>query len=71
MNLKLFPNAFTYKNDVEVHLNVYGHTMQYKKEVELMIEVARSYIKSRTSGGETDNVASDPSNTAITEKSNA
>ncbi|XP_057514512.1 BAG-associated GRAM protein 1-like isoform X2 [Actinidia eriantha] len=44
---------------------------EYKKEVELMIEVARSYIKSKTSGGETDNVASAPSNTAIPEKSNA
>ncbi|PSS34832.1 BAG-associated GRAM protein [Actinidia chinensis var. chinensis] len=44
---------------------------EYKKEVELMIEVARSYIKSQTSGGETDNVASAPSSTAIPEKSNA
>ncbi|PSS32810.1 BAG-associated GRAM protein [Actinidia chinensis var. chinensis] len=43
---------------------------EYKKEVDLMIEVARSYIKSKTSGGETDNVASAPSDTAI-QKSNA
>ena len=55
----------------EVHLNVYGHIMQYKKEVELMIEVARSHIKLKISGGETDNFASAPSNTAIPEKSNA
>lgn len=34
---------------------------EYKKEVELMLDVARSYIKSRTSGGEIDNVASNPS----------
>lgn len=32
--------------------------MQYKKEVELMVEVARSYIRSKTGGGEVDNIAS-------------
>ncbi|KAG5560978.1 hypothetical protein RHGRI_004114 [Rhododendron griersonianum] len=31
---------------------------EYKKEVELMVEVARSYIRSKTGGGEVDNIAS-------------
>lgn len=31
---------------------------EYKKEVELMLEVARSYIRSKTGGGEVDNIAS-------------
>ncbi|XP_040362305.1 BAG-associated GRAM protein 1 isoform X3 [Rosa chinensis] len=34
---------------------------EYKKEVEVMLEVARSYIKSSTSAGETDKVTSSPS----------
>ncbi|KAL6203116.1 hypothetical protein ACLB2K_026819 [Fragaria x ananassa] len=34
---------------------------QYKKEVENMLEIARSYIKSNTSAGETDKAASSPS----------
>ncbi|CAI9770921.1 unnamed protein product [Fraxinus pennsylvanica] len=33
---------------------------EYKKEVDIMLEVARSYIKSKTSGGETDNITSSP-----------
>ncbi|XP_022849166.1 BAG-associated GRAM protein 1-like isoform X1 [Olea europaea var. sylvestris] len=35
-----------------------GAINEYKKEVDLMLEVARSYIKSKISGGETDNIAS-------------
>ncbi|KAM7486657.1 hypothetical protein LguiA_002666 [Lonicera macranthoides] len=34
---------------------------EYKKEVELMLDIARSYIKSRTSGSEIDDVAAPPS----------
>lgn len=46
--------------------------MQYKKEVELMLDIARSYIKPKTSASEIDVVAAPPSvvqennNTAIT-----
>ena len=35
--------------------------MQYKKEVETMLEVARSYIKSKTSGGEIEDAPSSSS----------
>lgn len=35
-------------------------TSQYKKEVDIMLEGARSYIKLKTSGGETDNITSSP-----------
>ncbi|XP_022848745.1 BAG-associated GRAM protein 1-like [Olea europaea var. sylvestris] len=35
-----------------------GAINEYKKEVDLMLEVARSYIKLKISGGETDNIAS-------------
>ncbi|KAK9288823.1 hypothetical protein L1049_017288 [Liquidambar formosana] len=35
-----------------------GAINEYKKEVELMLEVARSYIKSKTSGVETDKASS-------------
>ncbi|KAK9205725.1 hypothetical protein WN943_015994 [Citrus x changshan-huyou] len=38
-----------------------GAVNEYKKEVELMLETARSYIKTRTSGGETNNQSSTPS----------
>ncbi|GAY44778.1 hypothetical protein CUMW_084450 [Citrus unshiu] len=38
-----------------------GAVNKYKKEVELMLETARSYIKTRTSGGETNNQSSTPS----------
>ncbi|XP_022733669.1 BAG-associated GRAM protein 1-like isoform X2 [Durio zibethinus] len=38
-----------------------GAINEYKKEVELMLDVARSYIKSHTAGGETNNSASSPS----------
>ncbi|KAL9437181.1 hypothetical protein AB3S75_023097 [Citrus x aurantiifolia] len=38
-----------------------GAVNEYKKEVELMLETARSYIKTRTSGGETNNQLSTPS----------
>lgn len=34
--------------------------MQYKKEVGVMLDVARSYIKSHTTGGETNNSSSSP-----------
>lgn len=37
------------------------HEMQYKKEVETMLEVARSYIKSKTSGGEIEDAPSSSS----------
>ncbi|KAL6976136.1 BAG-associated GRAM protein 1 [Sarracenia purpurea var. burkii] len=40
---------------------------EYKKEVDLMIEMARSYVKSKTSGVEIDNIASLTSNTLIPE----
>ncbi|CAK9179361.1 unnamed protein product [Ilex paraguariensis] len=42
-----------------------GAINEYKKEVELMLEVARSYIKSKTSGGETENA---PSPNSITQE---
>lgn len=35
--------------------------MQYKKEVETMLEVARLYIKSKTSGGGIENALSSSS----------
>ncbi|KAK9200719.1 hypothetical protein WN944_015917 [Citrus x changshan-huyou] len=38
-----------------------GAVNKYKKEVELMLETARSYIKICTSGGETNNQSSTPS----------
>ncbi|KAH9727105.1 BAG-associated GRAM protein 1 [Citrus sinensis] len=38
-----------------------GAVNEYKKEVELMLETARSYIKTRSSGGETNNQSSTPS----------
>ncbi|KAK8476264.1 hypothetical protein V6N11_019947 [Hibiscus sabdariffa] len=38
-----------------------GAINEYKKEVEVMLDVARSYIKSRTTSGETNNSASSPS----------
>ncbi|XP_006442783.2 BAG-associated GRAM protein 1 isoform X3 [Citrus clementina] len=38
-----------------------GAVNKYKKEVELMLETARSYIKRCTSGGETNNQSSTPS----------
>ncbi|XP_038991865.1 BAG-associated GRAM protein 1-like [Hibiscus syriacus] len=38
-----------------------GAINEYKKEVEVMLDVARSYIKSNTvTGGETDNSSSSP-----------
>ncbi|KAJ4723717.1 Bag-associated gram protein 1 [Melia azedarach] len=37
-----------------------GAINEYKKEVELMLEVARKYIKSHTSGGEGNNTSSSP-----------
>ncbi|KAG8499954.1 hypothetical protein CXB51_006545 [Gossypium anomalum] len=37
-----------------------GAINEYKKEVEVMLDVARSYIKSRTTGGETNNSSSLP-----------
>lgn len=40
--------------------------MQYKKEVSTMIQMARSYVESRNSGSETQNVASGPSVTQET-----
>ena len=41
----------------EIYLIIYFHVMQYKKEVEVMLEVARSYIKSGTSDSKTDTTA--------------
>ncbi|KAL3506846.1 hypothetical protein ACH5RR_032228 [Cinchona calisaya] len=38
-----------------------GAINEYKKEVDIMLEVARSYIKSRTSNATSENVASAPS----------
>ncbi|KAL9431940.1 hypothetical protein AB3S75_027029 [Citrus x aurantiifolia] len=38
-----------------------GAVNEYKKEVELMLETARLYIKTHTSGGETNNQSSTPS----------
>ncbi|KAI4324362.1 hypothetical protein L6164_023910 [Bauhinia variegata] len=40
-----------------------GAVNEYKKEVEVMLDVARSYIKSHTSGGETDKTSSSPAAT--------
>ncbi|KAE8714470.1 C2 and GRAM domain-containing protein [Hibiscus syriacus] len=40
-----------------------GAINEYKKEVEVMLDVARSYIKSHTTGGETNNSAFSPSDT--------
>ncbi|TYH81836.1 hypothetical protein ES332_D02G013800v1 [Gossypium tomentosum] len=37
-----------------------GAINEYKKEVEVMLDVARSYIKSHTTGGETNNSSSSP-----------
>ncbi|KAL2487585.1 C2 domain-containing protein/GRAM domain-containing protein [Forsythia ovata] len=37
-----------------------GAINEYKKEVDIMLEVARSYIKSKTSVGDMDNIASSP-----------
>lgn len=45
--------------------------MQYKKEVDLMIEVARSHIRSKTSGGEVDNIASPATDPVIVENTTA
>lgn len=41
------------------HVSVVSiHEMQYKKEMETMLEVARSFIKSKTSGSEIENAPS-------------
>ncbi|KAH7857755.1 hypothetical protein Vadar_019815 [Vaccinium darrowii] len=44
---------------------------EYKKEVDLMIEVARSHIRSKTSGGEVDNIASPATDPVIVENTTA
>ncbi|MBA0647392.1 hypothetical protein Goklo_015279, partial [Gossypium klotzschianum] len=46
-------------NEVKI-LTIFRLSMQYKKEVEVMLDVARSYIKSHTTGGETNNSSSSP-----------
>ncbi|PPR87393.1 hypothetical protein GOBAR_AA33296 [Gossypium barbadense] len=46
-------------NEVKI-LTIFRLSIQYKKEVEVMLDVARSYIKSHTTGGETNNSSSSP-----------
>lgn len=38
--------------------------MQYKKEVDVMLEVARSYTKNNASGGEIDTAVSPPADSS-------
>ncbi|XP_022722037.1 BAG-associated GRAM protein 1-like isoform X3 [Durio zibethinus] len=42
-----------------------GAINEYKKEVELTLDVARSYIKTRIAGGETNNSSSSPSPSVV------
>lgn len=42
------------------HLNVFDHVLQYKKEVEMMLEMAQSCIRSHFSSSETDKASSSP-----------